>query len=214
MGASQLSIYNKSLRHLEERKLANLQENRESRRYLDDEWADGVNNCLHAGFWNHSMREIEVTNETTVQPNFGFQWVFKKPTDWVRTYKLSDNSQYNPLLRRYTDQNAFWYADITPLYVKYVSDDPNYGWNLSLWPPAFCEYVGVYLANCCAPRLKQALDKVEAIEKNLKRLKADALARDAMDLPPGERPYDTWVQARAPRGSILPYGQPFGGLED
>jgi len=213
-GTSQLSLFNKALRHLEERKLASLTENREPLRYLNDEYDDAILFCLHAGLWNHAIRDIMVSADTNLIPQFGFQYAFRKPGDWVRTLAIADNEQMEPLIRRLYDQNQFWYSDITPLYVRYVSSDPDYGRNLSIWPPAFVEYVGCYLAWTCAPRLKQSQEKVDAIEKKLKRSKADALARDAQDLPPGKPPYGTWVQSRAPRGSILPYGTPFAGLED
>lgn len=214
-GASQLSIYNKSLRFLEERKLANLKENREPRYYLDDEWSDAILYILAAGYWKHAMRTVEVNAEVNLTPQFGFQFCFQKPSDWIQTYQVADNEVFEPLLRRYDDANNYWYADISPIYVKYTSNDPDFGLNMSLWTPGFVEYLSAYLAQLLVPRIKQAQDKIERIDKVVKRIKMEALARDAMDLPPGHPPYNTWVMSRAPRGSILPYGNPFGGgLDD
>jgi hypothetical protein len=211
MGASQLSIYNKALRWLEERKLASLKENREPRRYMDDEWAQNNLFCLSQGNWNFAMREAEFQALTTIQPNFGFAFVFPKPADWNHTYQLADNESYNPLLREWTDQNGYWFADISPIYVKYVSNDPNYGLNLGLWTPAFEEYVAARLAFLCAPRLKQNDKKIDRIDEIYKNAKAHAINTDSKDLPPGQLSYGTWVQSRAPRGSITPIGSPYAG---
>ena len=214
MAASQLGVYNKALRWLGERKLVSLSENRESLRYLNDEWSDAIEFVLAAAYWKHAIRNIEAPAETTQSPNFGFEYVFAKPSDWVQTYQVADNEVYEPLLRRYDDINNYWYADISPLYIKYVSNDPDFGLNMSLWTPGFIEYLAIYLASLCAPRLTQAANKIDMIEKKLKSIRTVAIARDAMDLPPGKPPYGTWVQSRAPRGSILPYGSPYPWGED
>lgn len=213
-GASQLGIYNKSLRHLEERKLLSLQENREPLRYLNDEWQDAVNFCLYQGYWNFSIRLQEIPADTTQGPNFGFEYSFAKPADWVRTFQIADNDHFMPLLRNYSDQNNVWYADISPIYVKFISNDPNFGLNMSLWTPGFVEYLAAYLARLLVPRIKQAESKIDRLDKVLKQARAAAKATDAMDLPPGQIPYGTWVMSRAPRGSILPYGSPFPGSVD
>ncbi|MBV8663845.1 MAG: hypothetical protein JO107_12140 [Hyphomicrobiales bacterium] len=214
MAATQIGVFNKALRHLEERKLLTLNENRESLRYLSDEWSDAIEYCLYQGFWNFGMREQELTPDANQAPNFGFQYCFTKPADWVRTFQLSDNENYNPLLRRYADQNNIWYADVYPIYVRFISNDPNFGLNMALWTPGFVEYLAARLARLCGPRLKQAQDKVEALERIEEKALKVARGTDAMDLPPGETPVGTWVQARAPRGSILPMGNPVGGALD
>lgn len=214
MGYSQQSVYNVALRWLEERPVAlnlgGLTEQREPVRLLNAEWTNAVATCLYAGYWNFAVREVQATPDINRSPQFGFSFCYQKPTDWVRTFQMSANEQFDPLLRFFKDQNAVWYANVPLIYVKYISNDPNFGWNLGYWTPGFAEYLGGYLALLCAPRIKQAADKVDQIEKRLKRLKASAIASDAMDLPPGKVPYDTWVTSRAPRGSILPYGGGWG----
>jgi hypothetical protein len=210
-GANQLLVYNAALRYLSERKLASLSEPREPRRALDDEWSGALLFILSDGYWKASIRTDRIDASTTLTPNFGFEFAFPKPGDWVRTYQVADNEGFNPLLRRYDDANNVWYADISPIYAKFVSNDPNFGLNLALWTPGMVEYLAVYLAWLCAPRLKQSGDAVDRLEKLVKRKRADALAKDAMDLPPGMPAFGTWIQSRAPRGSILPFGNPFPG---
>lgn len=207
--ATQLSIYNRALRWVEERKLLSLSENREPLRYLNDEYEDAVVYCLQQGNWKHAMRLVEANAEVNQAPNFGFEYAFIKPDDWVATYQVADNESFNPLIRNLEDMNNYWYSDITPIYVKYISSDARFGWNTALWRAGFKEYLGAYLAQLIVPRIKQAEDKIDRIDKAVKRLKADALAKDAFSDPPGQIPPGTWVMSRAPRGSILPTGGPF-----
>lgn len=218
MGYSQQSVYNKALRWCEERPIAatlgGLTEQREPVRLLNAEWTDAVNFILYDGYWNFAIRNVQATPDINRQPQFGYKFSYQKPTDWVRTFQISDNEQFDPLLRYYLDQNDVWFANVPWIYIKYVSSDPNFGLNMGAWTPGFAEYLGGYLALLIAPRIKQASEKVDMIEKRLKRLRAKAIATDAMDLPVGKTPYGDWVLARAPRGSILPIGNAGWGDED
>lgn len=205
-GASQLGIFNDALGHIGERKLANVNERREPARYLLDEWTNAVDVCLSKAFWNWSLRMVQLSAETTITPLFGYIFAFQKPSDWERTFIISDNDIFEPPLKIYHDENNYWYANITPLYVRYVSNDPNRGPNMALWTPGFVEFIGAYLAWKIAPRITQAVNKADAMDKIQKSLFRSAAARDAMDLPPGRPPIGTWVASRAPRGSIYPMG--------
>lgn len=211
MGASRLSIYNGALRYLQERKLASLTENREPRRYMDDEF-DGNNLfCLSQGNWTFALNQVELQASTTLIPNFSLAYAFPIPGDLDHIYQLADNESYNPLLRTYTVQNNIIYADISPIYLTYVSNGPNYGLNLGLWTPPFIDYVQARLAWLCVPRLKQKQETIDAVTKIMKDAKATAVNKDSQGLPPGQTPYGTWVQSRAPRGSITPLGNPYAG---
>ena len=211
MAASQLGTYNKALRHLEERQLLNLTENREPRRLLDAEWSDAILMCLQSGYFRFSIRQVMASPDSASTPNFGRKYSYTKPSDWIRTYQVSPDDRFLLLDRDYADQNNVWYSDLPYFYVRYVSNDPNFGLNMALWPMAFTEYLGCYLAYLISPRLAQSKDKVDTIEKRLKRFKAEAVATDAMDAPPGKIPPGTWVQSRTPRGSITPLG---GGWDE
>lgn len=211
LGASQLGVYNKALRNLGERKLANLQEKRDPRFYLDDEWTEGVQQCLSAGYWNFAMRTLRIDASPEIQPAFGFKNVFPKPEDWVRTFIVADNEDFNLPLKDYVDENFAIYTGITPIYLRYVSDDPNFGWNLTRWTPGFVEYVAAYLAFIIAPRTGKAKDDVDKLDKRQQKWLIKAASRDAMDLPPGRPPHGTWVTSRAPRGSVYPFACDGGG---
>ena len=206
MGASQLSVYSKALRWLEERQCLSLTEPREPVRLLNTEWQDAVNACLYTGFWNFAVREIKAIPDSNQVTNFGYTYSYTKPPDWVRTFQISQDDRFHQMLRRYLDQNNVWFSDLPYMYIKYVSNDPDFGWNMAYWTPGFTEYLAGYLASLLAPRIKQDSAKIDAVEKRLKRTRAEALSTDAMDLPVGHIPYGTWVTSRMPRGSIYPFG--------
>lgn len=204
MGASILGVYNAALRWLESRPLANLQEPREPRRLLDAEWTNAVNKCLYDGYWNFAIRMVQANPDVNQQTIFSYKYCYTKPADWIRTFQVSEDDRFYRLIRKYEDHNNVWFCDIPTMYVKYVSSDTNFGWNLGLWTPGFTEYLAGYLATLIGPRVIQDGQKIQGLDMRLKRTKASALATDAMDLPPGRPPLGTWVEARAPRGSIYP----------
>jgi len=209
---SQLSVFNKALRWLEERKAASLAESRESIRYLTDEWTDAQTYLLSQAPWNFAIVNAMVTADASQAPQFGYEFCFTKPLDCIKTFLAADNESYNPPLRSpdgFDDKNLVWYANFSPIYVMYVSSLPSYGGNIGAWTPNFVEYMAAYLAWLVAPRLKQDAQKVANLYKLQERKRREAIAQDALDLMPGRPPYNTWVMSRAPRGSVLPMGPPF-----
>ena len=214
MAESQVGVFNKALRWLGERKVITVSDPGPMTRYLNDEWADALAFVLRDGYWNHAMREQQIAADTNRAPAFGFQYCFTKPADWVRTYQFSDNDQYEPLLWRFRDQGGVWFADCSTVYIRFVSNSADYGANMALWPVSFAEYLGIYLAQLCSMRNKQSEEKLEFLRKETKKVRMQALAADATDQPPGKIPYGTWVRSRAPRGGIVPFGNPLPGELD
>lgn len=209
MASSQLSIYNKALRWLEERPITTAEAaaaltsgSREPVRLLNAEWTDAVQFCLYQGFWKFSLRTVMANPDVAQAPTFGRKYSYSKPSDWVRTYQFSPDDRFLLLDRDYIDENNAWFTDLPFFYVRYVSNDVNRGLDMSLWTPGFVEYLSAYLASLCAPRIMQDDKKVSAVEMKVKKKKSEALATDAMDAPPGKIPPGSWVQSRTPRGSV------------
>ena len=76
---TQLFIYNEALGHLGERQLASLAEPREPRRVLDSYWSDVVGFCLSQGLWKFAKRTVQIDNDASVTPQFGFNYCFPIP---------------------------------------------------------------------------------------------------------------------------------------
>lgn len=195
--ATQLALYNEALRLIGERRLASISENREPRRVLDDVWNDGaVNYCLEQGQWNFAMRAIEITASTATIPAFGYVNAFDKPNDFIRTCGVAEDEFFNVPLTRMVEEVGFWFADIDPLYVRYVSDAASYGLDLTRWPATFTKYVAAFLASEVVFTLTQSTDKQKYILGIMAQRLKDARSKDAMADPTAFTPQGGWSQSR------------------
>ena len=195
--ASQLTLYNGALLILGERALTGLTEAREPRRLLDTVWArPAINDCLEKGQWNFAMRSVEIEYSSSVTPAFGFTYAFDRPTDLIRTSAVCSDEHFNSPLLQYHVEGAYWYADVNPLYVRYVSNDTDYGGDLSLWPGNFTRYVEAYLAESIVNRVTQDKNEWARVREIAKKALSDAQSTDAMEQPTQFVPRGTWTRSR------------------
>lgn len=192
-----LSIYNGALLMTGSRRLASLTENVESRRVLDDIWDNGgVRRCLEKGFWNHAMRTVRADYSPSVEPPFGYQYAFDKPTDYVKTYSICTDEYFkNPLLN-YHDELNYWFSDYETLYIRYVSSDEDYGMDMSQWPGSFTEYVEGYFALKAIKRLTDAAADKNDLKEDVRKLLIHAKASDALKDPIQFAPETSWQRSR------------------
>lgn len=195
--ATQLSLYNEALRLIGERRLASITENREPRRVLDDVWNDGaVNYCLEQGQWNFAMRAVEISKSTTTIPAFGYTNAFDKPNDHIRTAGVAEDEYFNVPLTRVLEEVGFWFADIDPIYVRYVSNSANYGNDLTRWPQTFSKFVAAFLASEAVLTLTQDDGKHKTMIAIMQRRLTDARSKDAMAEATAFPPQGSWSSAR------------------
>lgn len=199
-----LSIYNGALQRLGSRELASLTEGREPRRVLDLHWGPQdrvVKEALEKGEWNFAVRTVQGIYSTTIEPEFGFKRAFDKPSDMRRLAALSADDRFSTSLvaTQYSDEAGFWFTDCEIIYVRYVSDDTDYGLNASAWTEAFRTYLECDLAWKSCERITNATSKRDRVERDrmnaLKSVKSlDAIAEGVKFLPRG-----SWSRARRGR---------------
>lgn len=209
--ADKLSLYNAALGFLEERRLASLSENRESRRVLDDYWTSVPLYCLEQGLFRFSKRVVQIDASSTIVPAFGYINAFTIPNDWIRTVVISTSPDLDPPLLQYNEETGYWYANATPLYVSYISNDPLYGMNIGAWPQAFADYVALRLARKACKRITgktELLSGPAGLINQEDKARRITKANDAMNDPPGMPPVPFWARAR--RGAFGPGGLWFG----
>lgn len=193
----QLSLYNGALTILGERNIATLTENREPRLKLDVIWANNLRErVLQHGQWNFASRTAQLPASTTIMPTFGYQFAFEKPDDFIRTMGVCYDEYFNMPITRYADEAKVWYCDTDPIYVIYVSKDTQWGFDLSLWPENFTEYVEHYMAFKVAPRITGLDFNSNALEAKMKRKLTEAKATDAMESPAKFAPQGGWSRSR------------------
>lgn len=195
--ASRLSLYNAALRACGETKINDLADSSERRRILDDVYDDTLAWCLEEGYWNFALRTVQVDEDTGITLGFGWTSAFTKPDDWVRTAKLSADGNFSYPLLRYSDEPSLWLADVTPIFVQYVSDDDAFGNDLSIWPASYQRFVELALADRAVLALSQNRSRKDELERLMKMSRRDALSKDAMnEAQPRKRFFSTWVASR------------------
>lgn len=197
---TKLGLFNGALLEIGNPILSDTGEAVESGRVLNSIYTNVVDECLAAGSWNFAMETVKADADTGVVPNFGFTEVFAKPSDFVRTIGISADEYFSqPLIQYYDDQN-FWSADITPVYIRYVSDDTGLGYELTRWPTTFQRYVELELAARVCSRLTESDQVLERITRDRNDARRRALNHDAMNEPnPKFAPMGTWNRSRAGR---------------
>lgn len=193
----QLGLYNEALRVCGDRSLSSLSENREPRRMLDSVWGfNFMNAVLEEGQWLFATRSSKFDASPGGAPAYGLQYVFPKPSDWLRTTAMCRDEFYNVPLNRMADEAGNWFADQTPIYVKYISNDPAFGANLALWPPSFALYAGAYLAYQIVGKLANSKVTEDDVEREMEKRLIKALSKDAMNGPTKFLPQGSWARAR------------------
>ena len=199
---TKLLIFNGALRMCGERKLASLSENRQPRHLLDDEWADdAVDYCLSAGQWKFAKRTVEIASSVGVTPAFGYTKAFAIPDDFIRTAALCSDPYLRVPLLAYSQEQAYWFADVDPIYVSYISNDASYGGDMSRWPQEFVLFVQAYLAGKIVTALTQDKEQRKQSLGLERKYLLEAKSSDAMEGPSAFPPPGAWVSARLGRGA-------------
>lgn len=194
---TRLSLYNAALRLIGERRLATLSEDRKPRYVLDDVYDNGfIDAILEEGQWNFAMRAVKIDKSTTTTPAFGQANAFEKPIDWVRTAGICQDEHFNAPMLNFFEEVDFWFADIDPIYVRYVSNAANYGNDLLRWPGSFTRYAEAYLAREIILTLSQDNEKHEKIFRLEMQRRTEARSRDAMNEATSFAPPGQWTSSR------------------
>ena len=200
MTASRLSLYQGACVALKERKVVSLTENVPVRKELDGWWdRGGVRTCLQMALWNHATRGVMLDYSPSITPPFGYTHAFAKPTDFVRLSNICSDEFYRCPLNDYDDESGYWFADIDTIYVRYVSDDVDYGFDYAKWPENFTRYVEHEAAHTVVGRLTGGQRNKADVEKDRDYWLAKAKGTDAAEEPTKFLPTGSWVQARGGR---------------
>ena len=200
--ADRLAIYRGALRLLGNAAgLSSLTETNPTRFRLDEAWEPAVNYLLAKGLWNFAMRSVELSNDEDVEPLFGRLYAFSKPDDWVRTAAISQDGSFREGYEEYEDETGWWYADIDPLYVRYVSNDEEYGWNVGSWRQPFAKTIEAYLAYESGLAISSDKGNRNDLYSVFTKLLKEAKTLDAVDERVQKSPVGRLVRARLVSGS-------------
>jgi hypothetical protein len=194
---TKVGLMNGALLELGHRALSDTGEAVEAGRELNRVYDQVVEECLAAGSWNFAMETIQADADTGVTPAFGYSEVFAKPADWVRTIGISEDEYFTFPLLHYYDDASIWSADLTPVYVRYVSNDTGLGFDLAKWPATFTRFVELELAARVCYKITQSDSVLERVEAKRDKARKRALNADALNEPnPKFTPPGTWTMSR------------------
>ena len=192
-----LSIWNGALAACGERALASLTENREPRYVIEDVWnREFIRECLEEAMWKFATRSSKLSYSPSVTPAFGYQYGYEKPGDWLKTVAVCQDEFYKVPLLSYTTEQGYIYTELDEIYVKYVSNDVEWGMDLSLWPRSFTRYMEHYLGSLIMPRLNHSESKQNELKRLVKQFRVEAKQADAIELPTKFPPAGSWSTAR------------------
>jgi hypothetical protein len=152
------------------------------------------------------MRSARFDFDAAVEPAWGLLRAFEKPADWIVTSAIcSDEFFRNPLLR-YEDEQDYWYADLDEIYVRYVSNDANFGNNIGDWPVTFTDYVKAHFAYRIVYSITSDKERHLLVEKELENRMTTAKNRDAMAGPARFAAEGSWSRSRRGGRRSGPFG--------
>ncbi len=203
--AQRLALYNGALRIIRETKLAAIDEEREPRRILDDAWTGlgtggAIKACLEMGIWHFAKRTVRITYNPSITPSFGYRYAYDKPEDYVRLVEMCSDEHFNTPITAYRENGPYWFSDVEPLYVSYVSIDDAWGLDPTLWPESFRFVVEAYLAKEVALGLTVSDSIRDRAEAQLESMLSKAKGLGAMGQPTRFAPASSWETARGGHG--------------
>ena len=195
--ADRLTLYNDALMYCGERSISSLSEDREPRRLLDQVWAaNGVDRCLEEAQWHFAMRADRFDPDPSVTIDFGYGNAFTKPEDWILTSAVSEDEFFRVPLNAYSDEKGYWYADADPIYVRYVSNDVDFGGDLGEWPQTFADFVAIHFASRIIIKLSDSQEKFKELHAWRQKALITAKNKAAMANPTSFPAKGSWSRAR------------------
>jgi len=196
--ATKIDIYNGALGLLGARPLATLSDNRAERRALDAAYGPTFDFMIESGMWHFASVSNELTSSDTVATNFGYQYAYEKPDDYVRLIKIGDNERFIPTLEDYDEEGDFFLCDSQPIWVQYVSSSIEAGGDVGKWAASFATAFMDELAYRAGPQIASVpLQTKDWLEKKKKKSLWNARAKSAVNQMRGQLPECRLVRARA-----------------
>lgn len=149
--------------------------------------------------WVFAQKALEWNYNSAIDPDFGYQYAFDIPSDYVRLSEISADEDFHYPLRRYTKEGDYFYSDLQTIYLKYISNDSSYGTDYSKFTKSFEHMTATYMAMELCPALNKSESKRDELKKMYREYELKAKNIDFMELPTRFPPQSSWARAR--RGS-------------
>lgn len=122
----------------------------------------------------------------------GNNYAFQKPNGWARTIQISTSSLFSNQVN-YRDEGGLIHTNVTPVYMRYISDILSDDAYVTTWPEIFARVSAVNLAIEVCERLSQSQSKRDELEKIASVTIGTAKTIDAMDQGPIRLKNSKWL---------------------
>lgn len=206
MGTTKLQLYKRACIHMEQSPISSLTDNVEVRRRLDDHYDDTLLWLMEQGFWRTGMRTVEITQNEAVLPAFSFEYAHDMPTDFVKRLVVSTAECLDPPLddqqqgSSYLMEGGYIWANVTPVYMRYLSNDSAYGLDLTLWTEGMANACSVEFAARAATVVTGSSEKADNLHEKATLLASRAATFDAMQQPSQRHREGRWSGNRFSTG--------------
>lgn len=197
MSASLTQIANAALRRLGVEKISSIDDDNKRATLLKDLYPLVRNELLESGFWNFSMKRIQLS-KLGDSPDFGWSNAFALPSDYIRMYRISGSkfkggSGHLPefFATGFSDNPAFaiegdkLLTDISDVFCVYSSRVTD----TSQFTAGFTKALYLKLASECAYSLTQDRALTDQLAQEAQMWLMEVRSRDSMsDNDPDDQP--------------------------
>lgn len=164
---------------------------------LDAVWDNGlIELVLGMGQFTFATRSTELAPATSLISSFGYQLAYEQPSDFIRTVGIYQDEFSRVPLLDYVAEARYWFTDVEPIFVSYVSNGSDYGGTVGTWPAEFSRAVEIYMASRIVKKLTQSLEDENNLAKKAEMAFREVKSSDAMEKPTQFLPQGSWARAR------------------
>lgn len=145
---------------------------------LDAAWERVVRFCLTEHYWNFATTTTSIASSGAA--SLGFTYGFNKPSNWLRTIHVASDTSFSTNIE-YRDEGGRLLANITPIYLRYVSSAAALDSAAASWPEAFTRVVAYRLAYECVEVITRDPNKRKPLLEEYALALNGAKLKDAAD---------------------------------
>lgn len=197
--SSDTEIANRALTKLGDQRILSLGDDNNAGRTMNALYAQVRDEELARNHWKFAIKRAQLVALSAV-PSWGYAYQFPLPTDYLGLVQLNDvflrGSKRKgawSVERASDDSGLVLLTDLpAPLKVRYVARIENSG----QFHPLFCGLLAAKLAYEACEAVTQSSSKKADAANGYKVALMEAARVDAIELPPDELPWGSWLESR------------------
>lgn len=192
--ASDVSIANRALTKLGADRILLLTDETQAARTINSMYADVRDAEIQRYHWKFSIKRTSLS-ALVAAPAWGYDYQYQLPADYLGLIQVGEY-----YARSLNDKTAPWSVEggmiltnlDAPLKLRYKARIEN----AAAFDPLFVEVLACKLAMEACETLTQSGSKYDAASQGYKFALSEAARQDAIENPPDEYPWGTWLGSR------------------